>query len=192
MTNVDIRSSQNNKPMPPGINIRNSMTRKSKLTKIKRLWNRKARECEWEDIEFGPEKCCCSASFYNLIEFPLVERTLMRDGFYMWAWGREQNIRDWLTWDHVLLSWIQAWFYLPEEYEAVLYVNEAARVIFIATAKYSSRFASLFQKPHSVKLGTRIPEVEKEVQTPAGALALPSITTTKAVPALPATGEVSK
>ena len=49
MTNVDIRSSQNNKPMPPGINIRNSMTRKSKLTKIKRLWNRKARECEWEE-----------------------------------------------------------------------------------------------------------------------------------------------
>jgi hypothetical protein len=166
------------------------MNKQEKLKKIKKLWNSKAREYQWEDLKFGPDECCCDASPYNLVKFPDVEWNLVREGFYLWVWCRKR--RGWLTWDHILLSWIQAWFYLPEEHEAVLFINEAARVVCISTARHSSRFAFLFQNPHSVLLGAEISDVEKEIQTPAGALELPPITTSKAVPAPASTVEAAK
>ena len=188
---ISVEVSQNNKPVPISINRRSSMMRLVKKNEMEKLWKIKERRYKWEEFTFATYAMLYLGHVFCLRWFANLERKLKKEGYYIWAWGKEEDKRDWLTWDFILVSLLQAWFYLPEKYQALLHINEEARVICVSTPKHADRFASLFQNPHSALLGAKISDVEKGIQTPVGALKLPPITTTQVAPPVPASPEVA-
>jgi len=141
------------------------MKRTDRLKEIDKFWKSRPRDIHWDDITWEP--FTVDDDPLNL-EMPRVANAITSEGYYFWMRGFGEEGSEMLAWDWALLHLLYTWYYLPEDCDAPLFVNEAAGVVCIPDVKWAERLALLFQHPTSVLIGMENLAVEIEAQYAAG------------------------